>query len=146
MWGREKIVYKCMLFMLYTLFYISKSYFTLSLFSLLSFLTLCVDCLSSYPPILLWVLFLFILNQANVISLFYPCCSLIIFAYCKHPLKMPTTLLTVWVRPPLHSGMPNVFSLFHYLSHDKFLSIWFCRVPLSLIWRVTPWVSFYQSF
>lgn len=118
---------------------------SLSLFSLLSLSTLCVDCLSSYPPFVLWVLFLFILNQAYAISLFYPCCSPIIFACYKHPSNMPTTLLTIWVWPSLHLGMPSVFSFYHYLSRNKFLFISFCHVPLSLLWRVKHWVFLYQS-
>ena len=46
---RKKIAYWCMLLLPYTLFYLSKSYFTLSLFSLLSFSTLCSNCLSYSP-------------------------------------------------------------------------------------------------
>ena len=36
-------------------------------------------------------------------------------------------------RPPLHLGMPNAFSLFHYLFHNKSLFVWFCHGSISLI-------------
>lgn len=36
-------------------------------------------------------------------------------------------------RPLLHLGMPNAFSIFYYLFHDNFLSVWFCREFISLI-------------
>ena len=38
------------------------------------------------------------------------------------------------VRPPINLCMPSVFSLFLYPSHNKFLSIWFCRESFSLAW------------
>ena len=47
--GGKRYAYWCMLFMSYSLFYFSKSHFTLSLFSLLSLSILCLDCLSYYP-------------------------------------------------------------------------------------------------
>ena len=68
---------------------------------------------------LLWLLFLFILNQAYMISPYYPCYSTTIFVYCEHPSEVPTTLLAV--QPLLHLGMLSVFSLFHYPSHKKIL-------------------------
>ena len=55
--------------------------------------------------------------------------------------KLPISPLATW--PPLHLGMPSAFSLFHYLFHDKFLSIWFCVSQfLSFQWTKF-WVSFY---
>ena len=45
--------------------------------------------------------------------------------------RLPTNLLVVW--PPLHLGMPNTFSLFHYSFHDKSLFVWICHEPFSLI-------------
>ena len=62
-------------------------------------------------------------NQAFVISLFYSHYSPTIFVYCKHSLEAPITLLVVQVQPPLPLSMCNIFSLFHYISHDKFSPI-----------------------
>ena len=62
-------------------------------------------------------------NQAYVISFFYPHYSPTIFVCSKHSSKAPITLLIIWVQPPLPLSMYNVFSLFHYISHNKFSPI-----------------------
>ena len=143
-WEEAKIVYWCMLFLPCLLFYFPKSYFTLSLFSLISFSTLCVACLSR-STFLLWALFLFIQDQAYVISLYYPHCLPTIFFCNEHSSKIPTTILAIWIQPPLHLGMPSIFSLFHYPSQDKFISIRFYCIPFPLFWWVKPQVSLYLS-
>lgn len=56
---------------------------------------------------------------------------------------MPTTLLVV--QPPLHLGMLSVFSLFHYPSHEKFLSIPFYHISFSILWWEKPLVFLYLS-
>ena len=62
-------------------------------------------------------------NQAYMISFFYSHYSPTIFVCCKHSSEAPITLLVIWVQPPLPLSMYNVFSLFHYISHNKFSPI-----------------------
>ena len=141
--GGKRFAYWCTLFLSYTFFYLSKSYFTLSLFSFLSFSTLYSDCLSSYLPSSYgYCSYLYTKSRLCDFSLLR---SLLTnhFVHCKHSSKVPTTLLAIWILPPLLLSMYNIFFLFHYLSHDKLSSILFCRAPLSPIWMVKPWVSFY---
>ena len=110
-----------MLFLSYTFVYLSKSYFTLSLFSLLSFSTLCSDCLSPYLPSSYG--YCSYLYTKSSLCDFSPLPSLLTnhFVHCKHFLEVPTTLLAIWIHPPLLLSMYNVFFLFHYLSQDKLI-------------------------
>ena len=143
--GGKRYSYWCMLFLPCSLFYFSKSHFTLSLFSLLSLSILYLDYLSYYPCSFYGTVPIYIPHQVHVISLFYSHCSPTICVHCKHSLESPITLFAIWVQPPLPLHMCNVFSLFHCLFHNKLSPISLCHVPFSPLWMVKPWVSFNQS-
>ena len=116
------------IFAVFTLFFsfFSKSHFTLSHFSFFFFfifqlpvqiaqVTILVPLMGTIP--------IYTPNQAYVISFFYSHYSPTIFVCCKHSSEAPITLLVIWVQPPLPLSMYNVFSLFHYISHNKFSPI-----------------------
>ena len=140
--GGKRFAYWCMLFLPYTFFYLSKSYFTLSFLSSFLFNSLLWLPKSLSPFSYGYYSYLYTKSSLCDFSLL-PSLLTNHFVHCKHSLKVPTTLLAIWILPPLLRSMYNIFFLFHYLSHDKLSSILFCCVPLSPIWMVKPWVSFY---
>ena len=91
--GREKIAYSCMPFLSYSLFYLSKFYVILSLFSLFFLFRPLYSLPQLFSPFHLWLLFLFILDQSQVISLFCPRCSPTIFVYSEYPLRSANYLI-----------------------------------------------------
>ena len=97
------------------------SLFPISLFFLFQFPIQIAQVTILVP--LIGTILIYTPNQAFVISLFYSHYSPTIFVYCKHSLEAPITLLVVQVQPPLPLSMCNIFSLFHYISHEKFSPI-----------------------
>ena len=112
-------------------------YFTLSFFSVISLLVLCVSCLSRYPPstygcysYLYWfkpMRFLYFTIVAHQPFLFVVSTSS----------ELPITLLVI--RSPLHLSMPNAFSFFHYslMSITKHSRI-HCMFQLGLLLKQDP--------
>ena len=107
------------------------SYFTLSFLYLISLSILSVSCLSlSLASIYGYCSYLYWVNHMEFLSFTHIAHQLFLSAMNTSS-RLPTNLLVVW--PPLHLGMPNTFSLFHYSFHDKSLSVWIYREPFSLI-------------
>ena len=100
-------------------------------FFVISLSILFVSYLSRYPPFIYG--YCSYLYQVNPIGFFHfthiapqPFLSAV-----STPSELPTSPMAS--RPLLHLGMPNAFSIFYYLFHDNFLSVWFCREFISLI-------------
>ena len=107
------------------------SYFTLSFLYLISLSILSVSCLSlSLASIYGYCSYLYWVNHMGFLS-FTPIAHQLFLSAVNTSSRLPTNLLVVW--PPLHLGMPNTFSLFHYSFHDKSLFVWICHEPFSLI-------------
>lgn len=124
--GRKKLPINACFSAVFTLFFAFTSFF---LFSLLFFSILSISCLSPYPPsIYSYCSYLYWINLMWFLSFALGAYQLFLFVVNTF-LELPITLLTV--QPPLHLGMPSVFSLSHYPCHEKFLSVWFCRESFS---------------
>ena len=132
-----------MLFLLFTPFYFIKSYFTLALFSLLSFSTLCLDCLSHYPPSSYgYCSYLYTKSSLCDFSLL-PSLLINHFVRCNHSLEVPTTLLVVWGSTSTTSKHIQRFLFLPLRIPPQLSSISFSCVPLSPLWMIKLWVSFY---
>ena len=111
------------------------------LFSVISPSILSISCLSHYLASIYG--YCYYLCWVNLMGfLYFTLIAYQLFLSAMSTLsKLPLSPLATW--PPLHLGMPSAFSLFHYLFHDKFLSIWFCVSLFLSFQRTKFWVSFY---